>query len=154
MTAQKHSPEEVPGAPTKPSKLRTGVRRARNWVLRTILMLILAGIVILAAWTWIALTFAYSTGDRAGYVQKFSNKGWIFKTWEGELAMVNLPGAMPEIFHFSVRDEKAAEKIEASLGRRVRLKYDQHVGVPLNWFGETEYFVVDVEVVDDSQPPR
>ena len=87
-------------------------------------------------------------------MQKLSKKGWIFKTWEGELAMANLPGAMPEVFHFSSRDDAVAGQLQESLGRRVRITYDEHVGVPLNWFGDTRYFVVGVEVVDDAQPPR
>lgn len=151
MTKQSASPEGAVGGQDGPSKFSKGVKRAKSWVLRTTLLLIVAAIVVLGAWTWITLTYTYSTGDRAGYVQKFSKKGWLFKTWEGELAMVNLPGAMPEIFFFSVREEAAAERVQASMGRRVRLKYDQHVGIPVSWFGETEYFVVDVEVVDE--PP-
>jgi hypothetical protein len=131
-----------------------GMRRARKWLIRMTVLTVIFAIAVFAVWTWTALTFTYSTGDRAGYVQKFSKKGWLFKTWEGELAMANLPGAMPEIFQFSVRDDSAAVRIQASLGRRVRIKYDQHVGIPVSWFGETEYFVVDVQVVEDAQPPR
>jgi hypothetical protein len=146
--------EGAAGALQGSSKFGAGLKRAKSWILRTLFLLVVGAVVVFAAWSWITLTFTYSTGDRAGYVQKFSKKGWIFKTWEGELAMVNLPGAMPEIFYFSVREEKAAEKIQASLGRRVRLKYDKHVGVPVSWFGETEYFVVDVEVVDEPPAER
>jgi hypothetical protein len=109
------------------------------------LLVVLAGAVL---WTWITLSYDYSDGERAGYVQKLSRKGWICKTWEGELALVNLPGAMPEIFHFSVRDDDVAKRIQDVVGKRVALTYEQHIGVPTSCFGETEYFVVDVKVVE------
>lgn len=113
---------------------------------------IIAGIVVLpilvfAIYTWSALTYTYSRGERAGYVQKFSKKGWICKTWEGELAMVSMPGTMSEKFLFSVRDDKVADYINNSLGKRVALTYQQHVGIPTSCFGETEYFVTAVKVV-------
>ena len=100
-----------------------------------------------ALYLWSALHLSYSNGERAGYVQKFSRKGWVCKTWEGELAMVNLPGTMPELFRFSVRDDAVAASVNQSLGQRVRLHYEQHKGVPGNCFGETEYFVNKVEPV-------
>ena len=116
------------------------LRWVRKMAFRAVLLLIVG----LVLWTWGSLTFVYSNGDRAGYVQKFSKKGWVFKTWEGELAMVSLPGTMPEIFAFSVRDDSVAQRIQQSMGKRVRLHYEQHVGIPVSWFGETQHFVVDV----------
>jgi hypothetical protein len=104
-----------------------------------------------ALWTWATLNYNYSDGERAGYVQKFSRKGWICKTWEGELALVNLPGAMPEIFHFSVRDDAVAKRIQEVIGKRVALTYEQHVGVPTSCFGDTQYFVIDVRLVKQPQ---
>lgn len=104
-------------------------------------------VAVFCLWTFVALTYSYSDGDRVGYVQKISKKGWVFKTWEGELAMVNMPGALSEIFTFSVRDDAVAKSIQESLGKRVRLSYEEHVGVPLSWFAETRYYVVGVEVV-------
>ena len=95
-------------------------------------------------YTWLSLHWSYSKGERAGYVQKFSSKGWIFKTWEGELAMVSMPGTNPEKFFFSVREDSVAAAINRTLGRRVVIDYEQHVGVPVNWFGETEYFAIGV----------
>jgi hypothetical protein len=116
--------------------------------------LILAAIVIVPIlvfvfYTWSALTYTYSGGERGpGYVQKFSRKGWICKTWEGELAMLPLPGTVsPERFEFSVRDRNTAQYINASLGKRVVLTYEQHKGIPTTCFGETEYFVTAVKVV-------
>ena len=116
------------------------LRWLRKMTIRVALLLIV-GVVL---WTWGSLTYVYSSGDRAGYVQKFSKKGWVFKTWEGELAMVNLPGAMPEIFAFSVREDSVAQRIQGSMGKRVRLRYEQHVGIPVSWFDETQYFAVEV----------
>ncbi|TAK90674.1 MAG: hypothetical protein EPO06_08325 [Burkholderiaceae bacterium] len=107
---------------------------------------VLIALVIL--YTWIVLSWSYSDGERAGYVQKLSRKGWVCKTWEGELAMVSLPGAMPEIFHFSVRDDAVAQRLNTVVGKRVALVYEQHVGLPTNCFGETSYFVTDVKVVE------
>ncbi|MBI4348374.1 MAG: hypothetical protein HY553_16145 [Elusimicrobia bacterium] len=104
-------------------------------------------------WAWLALKITYSTGERAGYVQKISRKGWLCKTWEGELAMVSLPGAMPQLFPFTVRDDDVAREIERSAGRKVALSYEQHRGVPTTCFGETEYFVTGVRVVQEVAPP-
>ena len=110
------------------------------------------GLVILAAvaWVWATLTWSYSEGERAGYVQKLSRKGWLCKTWEGEIAMVTMPGAIPDRFEFSVRDEAVATKINAMAGQRVILIFEQHKFVPTNCFGETEYFVSDVRAVGEQ----
>lgn len=101
-----------------------------------------------ALYTWLSLTWSYSEGERAGYVQKFSKKGWICKTWEGELAMVAMPGSLAEKFPFSVRDAAVAAKLEKTMGKRVALIYEQHIGVPTSCFGETEHFVLDVRPVE------
>jgi hypothetical protein len=126
-------------------------KHSRRWLRRLTWTLVLAPIlvaVLLAAYVWLALRFSYSTGERAGYVQKFSRKGWLCKTWEGQLAMVNLPGAMPELFAFTVRDDAVATRINAAMGQRVALSYEQHVGLPTSCFGETDYFVTDVRRVE------
>jgi hypothetical protein len=105
---------------------------------------LLVPIVIIVLWVWVSLGYAYSSGERAGYVQKISKKGWVCKTWEGELAMANLPGTMPQIFEFTVRNDSIAKVIEQNAGKQVSLSYDQHRGVPTTCFGETEYFVTGV----------
>ncbi|HEX5720047.1 MAG TPA: hypothetical protein VF179_28080 [Thermoanaerobaculia bacterium] len=122
-------------------------RRGCGKPVLVLLLLALVAAGIFALWAWITLSYDYADGERAGFVQKFSNKGWICKTWEGELAMVNLPGAMPEIFRFSVRDDAVAEQINQTMGQRVTLHYEQHVGVPTSCFGETDYYVTDVRSV-------
>jgi hypothetical protein len=109
-----------------------------------VLLIIVLPMCLFAVWVWITLHFSYSTGERAGYVQKISRKGWVCKTWEGELAMSTFPGTAPQIFTFSVRDDSVARKIEDSAGQRVALSYEQHKGVPTRCFAETEYFVISV----------
>jgi hypothetical protein len=106
----------------------------------------LAAIALAAGYVLLALHYSYSSGERAGYVQKFSKKGWVCKSWEGELAMVNLPGAAPQMFPFTVREQAVADAISRQLGERVVLSYEQHLGLP-GCFGETEYFVTGVRRV-------
>ena len=112
-----------------------------------IFLLIVVPIVCAAAWIWVSLNISYSNGERVGYIQKISKKGWVCKTWEGELSMVNVPGSVPQIFSFSVRDEAVARSILDAAGKRVAISYDQHRGVPSSCFGETDYFVSAVRVV-------
>jgi len=119
------------------------VRSVRKWVL--ILLLVIVGGALL--YTAAVLNFAYSSGERAGYVLKLSRKGWICKTWEGELQMLAIPGAMPEKFYFTVPDEKVAEQINQVLGKQVTLHYDEHVGIPSTCFGDTGYYVTGVEAI-------
>jgi hypothetical protein len=113
------------------------------------LYVVVIPVALFAVYVWATLSFVYSKGERAGYLQKFSQKGWVFKTWEGELSMINLPGSAPEKFNFSVRDEAAAQKVSSQIGQRVNLIYEEHVGIPVRWFGETGHFVVDVKPVMD-----
>lgn len=122
--------------------------RRRHWRKIVALAVVLVPIFIFAAWASITLSYAFSTGERAGFAQKLSKRGWICKTWEGELAMVNLPGAMPEIFRFSVRNDSIARVLERNLGKRVSVSYAQHRGVPTSCFGETEYYITNVRILD------
>ena len=124
--------------------------RALRYLAIVITLLLLGA----AAWVWLTLTWSYSTGERAGYVQKFSRKGWLCKTWEGEIAMVTMPGAIPDRFEFSVRDEAIAAQINALAGKRVVLSYEQHKFVPTNCFAETEYYVTSARGLDDPIPPQ
>jgi hypothetical protein len=113
------------------------------------LALVVALLVIgFAGYVWLALHWSFSSGERIGYVQKISQKGWVVKTWEGELQLMSVPGAAPEKFLFSVRDDAVAGKLNAVAGKKVALSYEQHRGVPTNLFGETDYFVTDVRVVE------
>ena len=126
----------------------------RNWGKLTILTLIFVPAAVFTIWAGVALNYTYSSGTRVGFVQKFSRKGWLCKTYEGELAQVNLPGALSQIFTFSVRDDSVAHAIEramASSSGRVELAYRQHVGVPTICFGETPYFVDGVKAISDGK---
>jgi hypothetical protein len=114
----------------------------------SLLFVIIVPIALFAAWSWATLSYVYSTGERAGYTQKLSQKGWLCKTWEGELAMANLPGTMPEIFKFSVRNDSIAHLLAKNLGKRVSISYAQHRGVPTACFGETEYFITNMRLVE------
>jgi hypothetical protein len=105
-------------------------------------------LLLFGTYTFSTLTWSYSNGERAGYVQKFSKRGWLCKTWEGELAMVNIPGAMQERFEFTVRDDLIAQHVLSSMGKRVSVSYEQHKGIPTTCFGETEYFVTAVRVLE------
>ena len=122
-------------------------KKKRRWKLWLVLLLLVLPAGLLALYTWSTLHYAYSRGVRTGYIQKISEKGWVCKTWEGELAMTTSPGVAPQIFAFSVRDQAIARQIEQTAGRRVSLTYDQHRGVPTSCFAETEYFVTGVRVV-------
>ena len=108
--------------------------------------------VLFAAYTWLVLSWSYSVGERAGYVQKLSKKGWICKTWEGELALITMPGTVAEKFFFSVRNEATAEQINRSIGRRVSLDYEEHIGVPSACFGETGHYITGVKVIEVPAP--
>ncbi len=121
-----------------------------NRFIRSILILSLIGVVFVSGYTYFMLNWSYAEGERAGYVQKFSKRGWLCKTWEGELAMVSMPGTMSEKFFFSVREDAVANKINANMGRKVALQYEQHVGLPSSCFGETQYFVKDLLVLEQS----
>jgi hypothetical protein len=122
--------------------------RTRRWGLIALLIVLLVPALVFGAWSWITLNYTYSKGERAGYVQKLSQKGWLCKTWEGELAMANLPGTMPEIFFFSVRNDSIARLLDKNVGKRVSISYEQHRGVPTSCFAETEYYVTNVRLVE------
>ena len=104
---------------------------------------------IAAGYVLVIVFWSYSSGERAGWVQKFSKKGWLCKTWEGEMAMVSMPGTTTEKFLFTVWDDDVAAQINKAMGKRVALHYEQKVGIPTDCFGETDYFVTSVKVVEE-----
>lgn len=104
-------------------------------------------VLLFAAYMAVVLNWSYSTGERAGFLQKISEKGWICKTWEGEFTLVSIPGTTPEKFLFSVRDAETYKAINAAIGTKVSITYEQHKGIPTTCFGETEYFAVAVKPV-------
>jgi len=110
--------------------------------------ILLAAGALFAGYTWLVLHWSYSRGERAGYVQKLSKKGWICKTWEGEMALVSMPGTVAEKFAFTVPNDAVAQEINQSLGKRVSLSYEQHLGIPISCFADTQYFITHVTPVD------
>jgi hypothetical protein len=143
---------ETTETPTAPAPAPT--HKTRNKALIALLAILLVPVVVVALWIWITLSYTYAVGERAGYIQKISKKGWLCKTWEGELAMANLPGTMPQIFSFTVRSDSVARMIEQNAGKQVSLTYQQHRGVPTTCFGETEYFVTGVHRTEVEVPGR
>jgi hypothetical protein len=105
-----------------------------------LLFLIVGVLVLFGLYTWFTLSWSYSEGERAGYLQKFSRKGWLCKTWEGEILLSSMPGAIPERFAFTVRDDQVIKQLQSAIGQRVQVSYEQHKGIPTSCFGETEYF--------------
>lgn len=117
-------------------------------LLKYVVWAVIVPITLFVLYTWAALTWVYSSGERAGYVQKLSEKGWVCKTYEGELILVSMPGTQAEKFFFTVRDKTVAKKIDDTVGKRVRLVYEEHKGLPNSCFGDTAYFVKDISVLD------
>ncbi|MGJ8620484.1 MAG: hypothetical protein ACSHWN_09145 [Methylophilaceae bacterium] len=123
--------------------------QAAKWI-KWLLMFLIIPIALFALYTWAVLSWSYSSGERAGYVQKLSEKGFLCKTYEGELILVSMPGTQAEKFYFTVKDPEIAKRINETVGKRVRLTYEQHIGVPSSCFGETPYYVNDVKVVTEK----
>jgi hypothetical protein len=134
------------GAPALPIAAKARSRSAWARLKRAFWLLATLAVILFAAYLWLMLKFSYSDGERAGYVQKFSRKGWVCKTWEGELAMATLPGTLPEVFPFTVWDDAVAAQINERMGQRVVLHYREKVGLPTSCFGETRH------VVDQARP--
>ena len=116
---------------------------------KKLILPLLALVVLVALYFWAALNWSYSTGERAGWVQKLSKKGWICKTWEGELALVSLPGSTAEKFFFTVHDDEVAQRITRHIGKRVALHYEEKVGLPTSCFGETRHFITGVTLAEE-----
>jgi hypothetical protein len=112
-----------------------------------LLAILLAGF---ALYGWLTLSYAYADGERAGTLQKLSRKGWLCKTYEGELALYVVAGVQPEIWSFTVRDEAAAQALTAVVGQRVQLHYTEHPGIPSSCFGDTRYFVDRLTLIGDA----
>jgi hypothetical protein len=117
---------------------------AKKWAIRVVVGGLLLFIVGFGLYTYATLSYSYSKGERVGFVQKLSQRGWLCKTNEGDLAMVNIAGQQAEIFHFTVRDDAVAKKIETFAGHKVAIQYEEHRGIPSSCFGDTTSFVVDV----------
>ncbi|MEP6491200.1 MAG: hypothetical protein ABJF01_00890 [bacterium] len=120
---------------------------ARHKLASALLVIIAAPLITSTLWTLIALNFSYARGERAGVLQKISQRGWMCKTWEGELQLTATPGSAPEKFTFTIRSDSVAAELNKRAGERVVLSYDQHRGIPGSCFGDTEYFVTGIRLV-------
>jgi len=127
---------------------RTPARRGPSR-LKLLFWLVIVPLALAAAYFFLVLKWSYSSGERAGWVQKFSRKGWLCKTWEGEMAMVTMPGSTPEKFLFTVWDDNVAEQVNRVMGKRVTVHYQEKVGLPTTCFGETRHYVTGVAAVDE-----
>jgi hypothetical protein len=133
-------------------ELPTTAARRKNRRKLWLFSLLLLPLVLFALYTLATLHFVFSSGERAGVVQKISRRGWICKTWEGELAMTTFPGVAPQIFAFTIRDTAVARQVQQAVGMNVALSYDQHRGIPGSCFGETEYFITGVRPIALNLP--
>ncbi len=139
---------ERPATLSDPMDVKAAGAKAKKVGIRVAIALPIVLLVGLVAYTFVTLNFAYSSGERVGFVQKMSKKGWICHTNEGELAMVNMAGQQPQMFDFTVREDAIMKKIESLEGHRVALTYEEHRGVPSSCFGDTSYFVVDARKLE------
>lgn len=120
-------------------------RRRRVWPI--VLAVLVIPFVLFSLYAGLAFSWSYSDGERAGILQKLSRKGWVCKTYEGELAMSIVPGVTPTIWEFSVRADAVVPRLNDAIGKRVVLHYTEHRGIPTSCFGQTTYFVDSVAVV-------
>ncbi|MCX5754535.1 MAG: hypothetical protein NTX19_00230 [Gemmatimonadetes bacterium] len=141
---------ETPSIPTTGDAAGPAVPRGfirRHWLATTMLILIGIPTFVFTVWAGVALKFSYSEGTRTGFVQKLSKKGWVCKTWEGEMAMTAQPGVAPTLFQFTVRLDSVAGEVTRLEGKQVTLTYAEHKGVPSSCFGETGHYVSGVSAV-------
>jgi hypothetical protein len=121
-------------------------RVGRGWLIAAVIVIAAAALV--ALYLALVLSWSYSDGERAGILQKLSRKGWICKTYEGELALFIVPGVAPTIWTFTVRDRALVPQLEAMVGKRVVLHYEEHRGIPTRCFGDTSYFVTRARLAE------
>ena len=129
--------------------MQTSTTTPRRGWLKWAMGAALLPILVFAAYLAVVLNWSYSDGERAGYLQKFSRKGWICKTYEGELAMTTVPGVAPVLWNFTVRDQALADQLNTLLGKRMVLHYEEHRGIPTTCYGDTGHFVTRVQVIED-----
>jgi hypothetical protein len=141
-------PSDIPPRAINTADLaaQAGPKKRRHWGLIALLVIVVLPGTLFALYTWSTLSFVYSHGERSGYVQKIAKKGWVCQTWEGQLALASYPGTTSQMFDFTVRNDSVAKFIEANGAKRLSLAYDQHRGIPVSCFGDTEYFVVSATV--------
>jgi hypothetical protein len=130
--------------------LKQAEKVGKKWGIRVLAGALALAVVGSTLYTTFTLNFSYSKGERVGFVQKLSKRGWVCKTWEGDLAMVNMAGQQAQMFTFTVPKDDVAKQIESYAGHRVVLEYEEHKGIPSNCFGDTQYFIVGVKETKDT----
>lgn len=108
-------------------------------------------IIVITVWTAFSLNFYYSEGTRAGFLQKISKRGWVCKTWEGEIQLTAIPGSAPQMFEFTTRSDSLAAILTQYAGQQVSLNYREHKGIPTSCFGDTRYYVIGVQKVGGTR---
>lgn len=123
--------------------------KARSFFLKVLGVVIVFLLLMLWVFSW-----TYSEGTRAGQLIKFSEKGVVFKTYEGELNMGGLrtgdakDGLEGNLWQFSVLDEEVVKNLENAQGKRVKLTYKERYKA-MAWQGDTNYFIVKIEVIGE-----
>jgi hypothetical protein len=130
----------------KPSKWTSAVKKTKK-ILKWILTLI---IIFLGTFIYWKYFYTYSEGFRAGLLQKFSHKGAIFKTYEGEMILSSVSSTSnvaiaSEKFFFSVPKKELAIQFDTLQGRNVILHYIEKNG-PVFWRGDSRYLVDSIAV--------
>lgn len=123
------------------------VKRILYWILFVL-------VIVIAAFIYFKYAFDYSKGYRAGLLQKFSEKGVVFKTYEGEMILSSVQSnanvaIASEKFLFSVEEKDVAKQMEQIQGKQVVVHYREKKGT-LPWRGESRYIVDSVKVADVS----
>ena len=147
-----NQPDSGDGPSASPSSGATAPRKSfarRNWGKLIVLTLLGLPLAVFGIWAAISLSWSYSSGQRVGYVQKISHKGFVCKTWEGTLYTDIAKGFRSDSFTFTVRSDSLAHFIEKQSGKKVAVHYEQHIKVPSSCFGDTEYFVTKVDTLPE-----
>jgi hypothetical protein len=140
------TPEPTP-QPAAP-EAEVAAPRTKRWAKTAVVWVVLGAALLFSLWAAVTLNYVYESGERTGFVRTLSKEGWICKTWEGELASAQPLDTVPQLFSFTVRRDSIARVIQRTIGERVALHYERHLGLPGRCFGETEYFVTGVRVLE------
>lgn len=133
--------QEKPGKPAKPQVKPPHKKTVRRFFKKWFAILLVLAIVIFGIWSWVATRFPYATEEVTGYVQSFKKQGWLCKTWEGQMVVSGIPGSIPSIQTFTVKNDSIAEALQGAMQNRLTITLDQHRGVPASCFGETQSYL-------------
>jgi hypothetical protein len=132
----------------KTTPLKRGIRKFFIWLL----VIVVAGFAIYYGIS----NITYSEGSRAGTLIKISKKGYVFKTYEGELALSGVggyiigPSNQGNVWAFSAKNKKVYEDLSRFEGKQVSLNYKEKMRT-FPWLGETRYFVYSVELINEPE---